>query len=85
MSFIVIADGAVTFTFDDEGIIYSAGNAIFPIRWPGVALYAETHAALFIATKRAGFRLPKRSFDGDAVRALLTAKNVRHVPVWRIY
>jgi hypothetical protein len=79
--------GAVTFTFDDEGIIYSAGNAIFPIRWPGVALYAETHAALFIATKRAGFRLPKRSFEGgslDAVRALLAAKNIRRVAVWRV-
>ncbi|SRR5579862_102472 len=76
----------VTFTFDDPGITYSAGDASLLIRWPSVKLYAESSAALFITTKRAAFRLPKRSFESgslDATRAFLASKNIRRVPVWR--
>jgi hypothetical protein len=76
----------VTFTFDDAGVTYSTRDTALLIGWPSVRAYTETSAALFIATRRASFRLPKRCCEGgdlDAVRALFASKAIRRVAIWR--
>ena len=74
------------FTFDASGIAVSIRDTTALVPWTDVKSYAETDAALFITTKRAGIRLPKRCIDGESLRdlrALFARVGVGRASIWR--